>query len=183
MPELFDGLSPEASLLVQTAASRHVWGRGTYLLREGAPARHIHGIEQGAVRVRYLKDGKEINLRFLFEGAFATNLKSLRSGAAADCSLVAMERTTTLTLEGSALRILYDRSPEVERWGRSLLESLLIQEQGHADLFKLYTPEERYAWLKQHEPALIQRVPQTQLASYLGVSRESLSRIRARLRK
>lgn len=182
MPELFDGLSPEALALVQDIAARRTWPRGACLLREGAPARHIHGIEHGAVRVFQLKDGREINLRFLFEGAFATDIKSLRSGGFSDCSLVAMERTTTLTLEGDSLLALYSYN-EVARWGRTLLERLLGQEQAHAALFKLYTPEERYAWLMGHEPALLSRVSLTQLSSYLGVSRESLSRIRARLRK
>lgn len=182
MPELFDGLSPEALALLQRTAAQRTWPRGACLLREGVPARHIHGIGHGAVRVFQLKDGREINIRFLFEGDFATDIKSLRSGGASDCSLVAMERTTTLTLEAGSLLALYE-SPEVERWGRALLERLLIQEQAHAALYKLYTPEERYAWLLAHEPALIQRVSLSQLSSYLGVSRESLSRIRARLRK
>jgi CRP-like cAMP-binding protein len=177
-----ESLSAEAQALLAEAGSRRSWAKGAFLLREGAPCRHIHGIERGAVRVFQLVDRKDINLRFLFEDAYATDLKSLRSGQAADCSIQALEPTHTMTFDGAALRTLYDRSPEIERWGRHLLELLLIKEQDHANFFKLYSPEDRYAYLLEHEPRILARVSLSRLASYLGITRESLSRIRARIK-
>ena len=180
---LLTPLSPEASNLLIEAGTRRNWPRGAYLLREGTTCRHLHGVERGALRVFQLNDGKDINLRFYFEHSFATDLKSLRSGQPSEYHIQAMEPTVTLTLEGSSLRTLYDHSPEIERWGRSLLESLLVREQDHANFFKLYSPEDRYAWLLEHEPQIPARVSLTRLASYMGITRESLSRIRARARK
>lgn len=175
-------LSPEAAALLGEAGRTRSWAKGAFLLREGTPCRHIHGILQGAVRVFQLVDGKDVNLRFYFEEDYATDLKSLRSGQAAGCSIQAMEPTTTTTLDGAALRALYDRSPEIDRWGRRLLESLLIKEQDHANFFKLYSPEDRYAYLLEHEPRILARVSLSRLASYMGITRESLSRIRSRRR-
>ena len=177
-----EALSEDAEALLGEAGTPRSWAKGAFLLREGTPCRHIHGIRSGAVRVFQLLDGKDVNLRFYFEEDYATDLKSLRSGQAADCSIQAIEPTTTTTFDGAALRALYDRSPEIQRWGRGLLESLLIKEQDHANFFKLYSPEDRYAYLLEHEPRILARVSLSRLASYMGITRESLSRIRARRR-
>ncbi|TDX00306.1 Crp/Fnr family transcriptional regulator [Dinghuibacter silviterrae] len=175
-------LSADARFLLTEAGDTRTWEKGAFLLREGSVCRHVHGIWKGSVRMFQLQDGKEVNLRFFFVNGFATDFKSLRLGEPSGCFLQAMESTTTLTIDAAALRALYDRSPELERWGRGLLENLVIKEQEHADFFKLFSPEERYDWLLRHDPEVIRKVSGTRLASYIGVSRESLSRIRSRMR-
>ena len=182
MPDPFAQLSPEALALLLEQGEEKRWPRGAFLLREGSVARHLHYIRAGALRAFQLKDGKEINLRFYFEESFASDLKSLRGRQPSRQYLQAMESTGTYTFDAVSLRVLYDLSPEIERWGRGLLESLAVAESEHVDFFKLYTPEERYAWLLAHEAGIIQRVSLTRLASYLGITRESLSRIRGRKR-
>jgi CRP-like cAMP-binding protein len=177
-----ESLSPEARALLTEAGDTRTWDKGAFLLREGSVCRHVHGVWKGAVRMFRLRDGKEITLRFFFENGYATDLGSVRSGLPSECFLEAMEPTTTLTIDAAALRALYDRSVELERWGKALLEDLLVKEQAHADFFKLFSPEDRYAWLLRRDPQVIQRVSLSRLASYIGVSRESLSRIRSRMR-
>ncbi len=142
-------------------------------------ARHIYFVESGYLKCcLYNKDGKEINLQFALENTFITNLKSLRTGAPSEYTILAGEPSTLWTFDKEDLLRLYGLSPEIESFGRRLLESLLIAQEEHGNLFKLHTPLERYHYLVQHQPELIQRVSLSQLSSYLGIARETLSRIR-----
>lgn len=171
-------MSAEALALLLDAASLKVLRKGQYLLREGQVCKAIWYIEKGYLRTFYNKDGKEINTRFSFENSFVTELKSLRSETPAMYSVLAGETATVWAFEKEALRSLYRQSAEIESFGRNLLEQMLIDQEEHGNLFKVYSPAERYQRLLEHDPQLLQRVSLVQLASYLGIARETLSRIR-----
>ncbi|CAL1519489.1 Crp/Fnr family transcriptional regulator [Chitinophaga sp. MM2321] len=175
-------LSEESFTLLLQHGKIKQWPKGALLLKEGAKCSEIYFIEKGAIKAFQDKDGKMINLCFYFEDTFVTNLKSLRSEAASAYNLQAMEPLQTYSFEKQNLLSLYTLSAEIELFGRSLLESLLIEQEEHANFFKLYSPEERYSYLLTHAPFFIQRIPVSQLASYLGITRESLSRIRKRIK-
>lgn len=152
--------------------------KGGWLLRDGQIARSIFYIESGLVRSVQLHDGREVNLDFSFEGEYVTHLRSLRSQNPADYGLQAMEAVSLVELGGEALRELYSRSPAIESFGRRIVEGLLIRQEAQAHLFRLQSPAERYRYVAERSPGLLQRVSLTNLASYLGISRETLSRIR-----
>ncbi len=73
----------------------------------------------------------------------------------------------------------YKKSQEIETLGRNILESVVTKQEEHSDLFKLLTAQERYEYLQKNHPEMIQRISSTQISSYLGISREPLSRIRS----
>lgn len=171
-------ITPEGFRLLLSRGRRRPLARGENVLAEGQVARHIYFVESGYLRCFYNKDGKEINLQFALDGSFTTNLKSLRTGAPSDYTIQAGEPTVLWELAKDELLQLYAQSPEIESFGRRLVEHKLIQEEEHGNLFKLRTPLERYHYLAQHQPELLQRVSLSQLASYLGIARETLSRLR-----
>ncbi|HLZ17553.1 MAG TPA: Crp/Fnr family transcriptional regulator [Cyclobacteriaceae bacterium] len=175
-------LSDAACTLLLQYGNVKRWSKGALLLKEGERCREIHFIEDGAIKAFQVKEGKDINLSFYFEGEFATNLKSLRQELPSEHNLQATEELLTCTFTKADLLHLYTLSPEIVVWGRNLLESLVIKQEEHAALFKLYSPAERYTWLLTHEPMFIQRLSVSQIASYLGITRESLSRIRKRIK-
>lgn len=72
------------------------------------------------------------------------------------------------------------KSQQIETLGRKVLEKIMGNHEWHSDMFKLLTAQERYEYLEKHRPQMVQKVTLTQMASYLGVSRETLSRIRKR---
>lgn len=174
-------ISPEAFAQLLQHSTKRQWQKGEYLLREGSICRMVHFIERGAMRAFQVKDGKDIHLNFYFEGAFVTNLKSLRTETPSAYHLQAMEQALVYSFTKTDLLELYACSPEVAVFGKNLVEHLLMEQEEHAAFFKLYSPEERYMQLLQQHPALIQRVSLSRLASYLGIARESLSRIRKRI--
>jgi CRP-like cAMP-binding protein len=152
--------------------------KGQILLKEGQVCRNIYFIESGQLRTYYVKNGKEINLNFSFENSFVTNLKSFLSGAPSAYYIKASEPTIVWKFNNEQLLLLYRQSCELESFGRKLLERLLIKQEDHSNLFKLYSPTERYHYVAKYYPNLLQRVSLSQLASYLGISRETISRIR-----
>ena len=148
------------------------------ILCEGQVCKGIYFVESGYLRQFAYKDAVEINTGFNFENDFATNLKSLRLGIASDTTIQAGEDAVLYLFEKNTLLELYKGSPEIGSFGRVLLEQLLMAQEEHANLFKLFTPAERYNYLQTNHPQLLQRVSLSQIASYLGVARETLSRVR-----
>lgn len=67
---------------------------------------------------------------------------------------------------------------EFETFGRKMLQFIIMQQDEHLKLFKLYTAQQRYEYLEINRPAIIRRVPLLHIASFLGVTRETLTRIR-----
>jgi CRP-like cAMP-binding protein len=161
----------------ETAVQRP-FPKGALLLKQGQVCHSIFFIEKGYVKTFIEKDGVEINTDFSFEGSFVTSLKSLRSGAPSETSIKVEEQAVIYEFDKHRLLELYAVSAEIESFGRQLLEQLLIAQEEHTTLFKMYSPTERYQYLRDRRPEMLQRVSLSQLASYLGVARETLSRIR-----
>jgi CRP-like cAMP-binding protein len=74
----------------------------------------------------------------------------------------------------------YDRHPQIVLFIRRLSIHILLASEEHSTFFKTHTPTERYLYIEEHNPRLLQRISLSQLASYLGVTRETLSRIRGK---
>lgn len=173
-----DDISKE---LLWNAAQIHIVKQGDYLLRAGQTCQHIWLLEKGACRAFYDHHTRDINTAFFFENDFITNMKSLRTQSPSGYHLQTNTRSILLRWHKDTLTELYEQSPAIAAFGRERLELLAIAGETHADWLKTHTPEERYQYILQHQPALIQRVSLTQLSSYIGVSRETLSRIRRRI--
>lgn len=163
--------------LYEAATLRHL-SRGEMILKEGQVCKTIVFVEKGYLRTFVNKEGLDVNTDFVFENNFTTNLKSLRSSMPSETNIQAGEASTIFQFSKDGLLDLYKTSPEIESFGRKLLEQLLIAHEEHSNLFKLYTPTERYHYLITHKPQMIERISLSQIASYLGIARETLSRIR-----
>jgi CRP-like cAMP-binding protein len=164
-------------MLFELAFKRHL-AKGEIVLKQGQVCRKILFVEKGYLRTYTTIDGLDINTNFTFENTFTTNLKSLRLSQPSDTTIQAGEVSHIYEFDKDRILELYKLSPPIESFGRILLEQLLIQQEEHTNLFKLFTPTERYHYLQTHRPQILQRVSLSQLASYLGVARETLSRIR-----
>ena len=154
--------------------------RNEALLKEGQICNAIFFIETGLCKSVFNRDGKEVNTAFYFENEFATNIKSLTMGSPSEYSIVACEKSVVIRLDKSGLLEAYRKSHEVEAFGRKTLEAITARQEEETNDFKLLSPQQRYQKLALEHPDFLQRVSLTQLASYLGISRETMSRIRAR---
>jgi CRP-like cAMP-binding protein len=171
-------ISAQGLDLLFSCAQQKGLARGKNILEAGQVCRHIYLVEKGYLRCFYNKDGKEINLQFALENTFITDLKSLRGGLPTEYTIQAGEPASLWVFGKEDLLSLYQVSPEIESFGRRLLEELLMRQEEHSRLFTLHTPLERYQYLARNHAGLLQRVSLSQLSSYLGIARETLSRIR-----
>ncbi|MBS9464369.1 Crp/Fnr family transcriptional regulator [Flagellimonas sp. 389] len=151
-----------------------------YLLKSGNYNHGIYFLISGAVGLFELIDGKEMYQNFFLESEFANELKSLTTQTPSTKNLIALSDTTLFYLNRKELLELYEKSVSFERLGRKLLEHLLNGQNEISYVLQSLKPEERYAYLENKRPNLLNTIPLTYLASYLGLARETLSRIRAK---
>lgn len=149
------------------------------LLREGQICNELFFISSGLCKICYNKDGKEINTAFFFENDFATNIRSLTTSTRSNYAIKTCEKTKVVRLDKTKLLEAYNQSHQIESFGRKILERVIAKQEEHSDSFKLLAPKERFDNLISKHPDFLQRISLTQTASYLGISRETLSRFRA----
>jgi CRP-like cAMP-binding protein len=149
------------------------------VLKEGQICTSIFFIRSGLCKAYYNQDGKEINTAFYFENDFATNIKSLSTASKSEYAIKACENTKAIQLDKKKLIEAYRKSHQIESFGRRVLEIVITKQEEHSNSFKLLPPRERFDNLVSKHPDFLQRVSFTQIASYLGISRETLSRFRA----
>jgi len=149
---------------------------------EGSICRHIDFIAVGSFRSFVLKEDAEVTTGLFLEGELITSMKSIANFSPSPVALQALEDSVVVRFTKEGMIGLYGIAPEMQQLGRLILERLVIEENEWKEMFTLYNPEERYRFLLKKSPGLIQRVPLSYIASFLGMRRETLSRIRRRLK-
>ncbi len=154
--------------------------KGTTLLKQGQKSKNSYFVLKGCVRKYYIIDGEEKTTAFYTEMEGLTPHCAI-SDAPSEYFISCIE-DSILTVSNPDMGVeINSKFPKFEIMCRILSEELLAKQQINFDEFKTSSPEQRYLNLLQKQPDLIQRVPQHQLASYLGIKPQSLSRLRARI--
>jgi len=169
----------DLALLVAWAVAREL-KKGEALLKEGEICRSFYLVQKGYLRTWYNKEGVEINLNFTLEAGFTTNLKSLKSRQPSELVIVAGEDTSVWIFDLDRFSGRLNQHHAINTFVRRMAIQILLAAEEHSSLFKMYTPTERYRYIEKYNPQLLQRISLSQIASYLGVTRETLSRIRAK---
>ncbi len=156
---------------------------GTILLREGQTARVSYFNLKGCVRQFYLVEGNEKSTAFYLESQFISSMRSFVNKSPADHYLECLEDCILIPITNSIEKELLDTFPKMERFARLVLEEELGNYQVMLSNQIFLNPEERYLELTKNHKALLQRVSLKHLATFLGISPESLSRIRKRIAK
>ncbi|MDY7229602.1 Crp/Fnr family transcriptional regulator [Hyalangium rubrum] len=155
--------------------------KGTHLLMAGQVCTEAYFVLQGCVRQYYVVDGEERSNGFFTEDEWVLSIQSMMNQTPADHFLVCAEDTTLVVGTGQREGDLYRRFPRFESISRMVMQKVLAEQQEWFASHLTDTPEQRYLKLSKTRPDILQRIPQYQLASYIGVKPESLSRIRKRI--
>lgn len=149
------------------------------LLKEGSPSQEVFFIEEGIVRQFYTKEGKDITHAFYAENSFYTSLDNIYFHQPNHFGLEALETCRVRVAEFVQVEAIINNYPKLERFMRMLLISFLKNLSDRLYAIKFQTAQERYELLLKNYPQILLRVPLGHVASFLGITQQTLSVIRA----
>ncbi|MEO1417921.1 MAG: Crp/Fnr family transcriptional regulator [Bacteroidota bacterium] len=175
---LFPVLKEEALDVLTSICQYKTAKKHTEIISEGKSHPYSYIILKGAVKSYYLKDGKEVCIWFAFENELIGSMATFQDLPSQE-TLVFLEDAHLIQMPIKQLKELAQRDLSTSH----LVNDLLLEHASYTEeklrQLQFMTAHERYAALLEKEPYILQRVSLTDIASYLGVSRETLSRIRA----
>ena len=150
-----------------------------FLIQEGMLVKYVYFVVSGLLKLVHTDDtGKQQIISFAMEDWWISDLYSFLTGTPATQHIEALEESEVLQIEKDDLERLYIEIPKFDRLMRILLQNAFIATQQRILASISQTAEEQYLNFIKKYPALEQRVPQHQIASYLGITPETISRIR-----
>lgn len=173
-------LDERTNRLVETAIKRRKLKKRTTLQNAGSVCRQFHFIEKGMARVYYYKDEKDVTAWLAFEGMIVSCIDSLFTGELTSYYIELLEDSVIHTVQYDIIERSFLDYPLLERLGRLLITQNYLLLDQRMKLIVFHSAEERYQLLLQQEPKAFQRIPLNYIASYLNVTQETLSRIRAK---
>lgn len=175
-------LSEEEKNAIINVALFKSFKKGSILLKEGQLSRDSYFVVKGCIRCYYIVDGEERTTAFYSESESLTPPSALNNKPS-EYYISCLEDSVLSTGDAEPSEELFRQFPKLEKLCRILSEDLHSKNQIAFDNFKISNPEQRYLHLLETRPDLFQRIPQYHLASYLGITPQSLSRMRNRLVK
>jgi len=153
----------------------------TILLREGEISRKAYAITRGCIRLWFNNNGKDVTFQFFFEGQGVSSIESFKTGQPSLFNMETVEPCTVQTITRADFQTILDSSAAIRQEVEDqIFQRLVYYQQLFLSRIR-NSPEERYQELLAHHPQILQRVPQHYIASYLGITPVSLSRIRNRI--
>ena len=153
-----------------------------FFLQYGKVQTAIGFVASGLMRSSFIdNDGNEITVGFYSEGDYATHDPSFITQQPSKYSIQCLEPTTMVCISYENLQWIYGQLPGFERYGRLIAEEILKRQQTRIESFIFQTAEERYIDFTKHHSALFNRISISHLCSFLGIERQTLTRIRQKL--
>jgi len=177
--QIFQQFSAETVAMFSEAFTQKEFKKGDYFLREGNRSSHLAFITSGAMMCYYIKDGKRFIDEFSLDNEFITDYSSFLTHSPSNKYIQCLENCQIYVISNDSLNDLYQiKSTDFEKLGRVMAEHLYLHWHEKSKSLLMDNATERYLKLIQNRAELPQRVPQYLIAEYLGITPESLSRIR-----
>jgi len=158
--------------------------KSEYFITAGELQKDLGFIFKGLIRSYYVDHhGNEQTMRFITDRQFVSNYAALLTNQPSKYNFQCLEATTIIVLPFKAVIQSYDSSHQFERFGRIVAERSCQMHQSRIEAFLFETAEQRYLNFVNQQPELFNRVSITHLCSYIGIKRQSLTRIRKNLIK
>jgi len=152
----------------------------TILLKEGVVSKKAYYIEQGCLRAWFNNNGRDITFQFFFEGEGVSSIESFMTKQPSLFTIESIERCVIHSISKNDFSTIIDTSPIIkQQFEEQILQRLIFYQKLFLSRIK-DNPEKRYLELLKTNPKILQRVPQHYIASFLGITSVSLSRIRNR---
>ncbi|HSU29372.1 MAG TPA: Crp/Fnr family transcriptional regulator [Chitinophagaceae bacterium] len=156
--------------------------KNDYLLKQGETCKDLVFVQKGCLRLYYLKDDIEVSVWFAFQHSSAIEIYSFISENPSNYFLQAIEDSEVLCLAKTELNKLYQSYPKMQEMMRNFWEDVILNLINRFTSLQKDSAEKRYLDLL-NKPAYLETIPQKYLASFIGVTPTSLSRIRKQITK
>ena len=174
----FNPLSKEAEIAIAEITSIVTIKKNKDLQPICHTCKTIYFINKGVARIYYFKDGIDITESFSFENNIIARVESLFTGKPSRKAIQILEDAEVVAINANQLFKLYDTFPEIERLFRKIFEAAYVETVNRIEGMQFHSAEERYNALLNEAPNVLMKVPLKYVASYLGITQVSLSRIR-----
>ncbi len=174
----FGTLSSDARNDVKKVGQIRNVNKGDILVKEGDYSYELYFVAKGGARAYYLKDGKTITDWFAFENDFISSIVSFFLGVPSQHYIEVLEDSTLMALQLKDIEVLCDTYHDFERLARMSTTKTMLQLQQRIVSLQFKSSKERYDSLLEKYPQIELRAPLGDIASYLGITQETLSRIR-----
>ncbi|TWV94677.1 Crp/Fnr family transcriptional regulator [Chitinophaga pinensis] len=165
---------------IKSAYTKEELPARTLLTQEGALAKKLFYIDKGCCRCWFNNDGIDVTFQFLFEGSFASSFETMSKGVPSWYSIETLEPTVAYSISIERFKTAQENNPLAKASYLHYIEQRLMDFQRLFVAHIKDSPEKRYRELLTNHPEIILRIPQHYIASFLGITSVSLSRIRNR---
>lgn len=145
----------------------------------GKTCKTIYFLNKGLARIYYLKDGTDVTDSFILENNIIVRVESLFRNLPSKKAIEVLEDSEIIAIDAHKLFQLYDENPSIERLFRKIFEESHVETVNRIESLQFNSAEERYRNLIEDHPEIIKRIPLKYIASFLGITQVSLSRIRS----
>lgn len=177
----FQKISKEAEEEIEAISSILNLAKNEILQPFDHTCKTIYFLKKGIARIYYLKDGIDITEGFYFENSMIARVESLFTGRPTKKAIQILEQAEIISMDAKKLFALYDKDLLIERLFRKIFETGYVETIFRLESLQFHTAEERYRDLLL-KTDIINRIPLKHIASYLGITQVSLSRIRSTIR-
>lgn len=177
-----DGLTNEESQILTDLMHQVSFGKKELIIQEGARDDYTYFVEHGSVRSYVLRGGNPVTLGFSFEGDLVGSFLGTTGRQTARATVETLEPSVLVKISRQKLERLFESSVKLANWARKLAEKRLSEYDDYFTEYFWTDKETQYLKIMQEYPELLQRISLKELASFLNVTPQTLSRIRARVR-
>jgi CRP/FNR family transcriptional regulator, anaerobic regulatory protein len=186
MLDYFNSIHPMSKALsdaIVAITEIHDYPKKAILLKEGQTANHACFVIKGLARAYYTSGDKEITRLFMDEGYIITSWLSFYNREPAHETIEILEDATLALMHHDDLERIYTEFPEFNILGRKVTGYFFFLSEQRSLMLRKHTAEEKYLFFTERHPTLFQRISQKQIATFLGMNEETLSRVRAKMLK
>lgn len=179
--ELFDSIhkiSDDAQNDLKQIISAKTYQKNEVIQKIGSKCSTVYFVEKGCARIFYLKDGNDITEHFAFENELIVRAESLFLGNPTSKGIQAIDKTSIIGVDSESLLRLYDKHHDIERLFGLIIEKEYVNTVKRVESLQFKSAKERYLELLATTD-YVQKISLKYIATYLGITQVSLSRIRA----
>lgn len=171
-------LPKETAAMLDTMFEYNELPKGYELLKEGSKSKKVYYVEEGLMRLYYDKDGKDITQHFFLEKMVYLPIENVFLNTNLPFNLELLEKSKIRTVDYTAVETLIDENVKLQRFVQFLMISVIKEITEHLRSIQFQSAQERYNLLIEKYPNILLRAPLGHIASYLGITQQTLSVIR-----